>query len=829
MSVSSLFHSRAMFTAGRVAVFAATAVGTALTATPANVLAQQRVEAVPDLHSYQIAPGSLEDVLTRFARSAGVVLSFDPVQVRGRRSAGLVGTHSVEAGFVQLLSDSGLVARPHGDNSWVLVQASAFPTLGPVEVHGSTLDGSGPTAGYVAGSSISATRTDTPLTEIPQSVSVVTRRQISEQGAHTLNQILRYTPGVAPEMRGATGTRTDSLHLRSFSSSTYLDGLRIYGGPQVDAWRLERVDVLKGPASVMYGRGDPGGLVNMISKRPTALVRREIELQWGNYDYGRASFDFGGPVDQNGRRQYRLVGSGYISDGQVKDTRERRYYVSPAVAWAGEDTSLTLLTNFQHDPAMGSNGSVSPMRTLLPAPDGIRLPVNFYDGDANFEKSDRRSYSLGYLFDHRFNDTLKATQSLRWTDSRNFTRSVTSAFGGDWGYTDSSYLYRRRTASVSQERVGALTLDTNLQARFRTGALSHTLLVGLDYQHIRTDTRSGSGSAPLLNVLHPDNRQDIAVPVFSKDAVQARYQSGLYFQDQVKLNRLSVLLSGRYDWSRELNQSQSAAVATGGRISSSALRAQAFTGRVGAIYRIDNGLAPYLNYAESFEPLGMAGWNDVPFKPVRGNQYEVGVKYQPAGANTMLSVAAFDIRLANMPTTDLDPTHLCGRGACSVQSSEIRTRGLEFEANTEPLRGLTLQAGYSLENSIYSKANPDSSGFNQKGKSSTVTPTHQASLWARYLLQKGPLAGLGVGGGVRYLGTSYADEANTLKVPATTLFDLRFDYDLGRATPSLKGLQVALNVQNLFDRTYIASCLSGISWCWYGYQRSIDLSLRYRW
>lgn len=145
------------------------------------------------------------------------------------------------------------------------------------------------------------------------------------------------------------------------------------------------------------------------------------------------------------------------------------------------------------------------------------------------------------------------------------------------------------------------------------------------------------------------------------------------------------------------------------------------------------------------------------------------------------------------------------------------------------MRGLTLQAGYSLENSIYSKANPDSSGFNQKGKSSTVTPTHQASLWARYLLQKGALAGLGVGGGVRYLGTSYADEANTLKVPATTLFDLRFDYDLGRATPSLKGLQVALNVQNLFDRTYIASCLSGISWCWYGYQRSIDLSLRYRW
>lgn len=681
----------------------------------------------------------------------------------------------------------------------------------------------------VAGASISATKTDTPLTGIPQSVSVITSEQISEQGAHTLNQVLRYTPGVAPEMRGATGTRSDSFHLRSFSSSIYLDGLRVYGGPQADAWRLERVDVLKGPASVMYGRGDPGGLVNMISKRPLTEVRREIELQGGNYDYGRASFDFGGPLDPEGRYLYRLVGSGYLSDGQIKDTRERRYYVSPAFTWnPGVDTSFTVLTHFQRDPAMGSNGSVSPMRTLLLAPDGIRLPANFYDGDANFEKSDRKSYSLGYVLDHRFNDTFKAVQSLRWTHSDNKTRSVTSAFRPDWGYTDSSYLYRRRSASVSDESVGALTLDTNLQAGFNTGVLGHTVLVGLDYQHIKTHTVSGSGSAPMLNVLNPDNHLDIPVPAFSKNASQARYQTGLYFQDQMKIGRLSVLLNGRYDWSRELNGST--AIATGRRISASAVRAQAFSGRIGAIYQLDNGVAPYLNYSESFEPLGMTGWNDVPFKPVRGSQYEAGVKYQPPGGNTLLSVAAFDIRLANMPTTDLDPTHLCGRGwPCSIQSSEIRTQGFEFEARTEPLRGLSLLAGYSLQDSFYSRANPDSSGFNQKGKSSTVTPTHQASAWMRYQLQEGVLAGLGVGGGVRYLGTSYADEANTLKVPAATLFDLRLDYDLGRATPLLKGMQVALNVQNLFDKEYIASCLSGISWCWYGYQRSITASLRYRW
>lgn len=183
----------------------------------------------------------------------------------------------------------------------------------------------------------------------------------------------------------------------------------------------------KGPASVMYGQGGPGGVVNQVSKRPLEETLREVEVQVGNYDYGRANFDFGGPVDEDGKFLYRLVGAGYMSDGQVKDTKERRYFVSPAFTWKPSgDTSLTVLTNFQRDPDMGSYGSVSSMRTLLSAPDGIRLPADYYDGDANFEKSDRKSYSLGYVLDHRFNDTFKATQSLRWTRSKPSTAACTA-------------------------------------------------------------------------------------------------------------------------------------------------------------------------------------------------------------------------------------------------------------------------------------------------------------------------------------------------------------------------------------------------------------------
>nr|WP_242702767.1 TonB-dependent siderophore receptor [Achromobacter sp. SD115] len=785
--------------------------------------------------SYQIAAGPLADALTQFARSAGVVLSFDPALVRGRRSEGLAGAYSVGAGFSRILAGSGLQARAQSGNTWTLVQVAASagdtPTLAPVTVSGMS-DSAITTVGYVATVSASATKTDTPLIETPQSISVVTREQITEQGAQTLNQVLRYTAGVATESRGATATRLDQFSVRGFSASSYLDGLRVFGGrdalPQVDTYRLERVDVLKGPASVMYGQGGPGGVVNQVSKRPLEETLREVEVQVGNYDYRRANFDFGGPVDEEGKFLYRLVGSGYMSDGQVKDTKERRYFVSPAFTWKPSgDTTLTVLTNFQRDPDMGSYGSVPAMRTLLSAPDGIRLPADYYDGDANFEKSDRKSYSLGYVLEHRFNDTFKASQSLRWTRSEAQYRSIYGAMTNNYGYTDKTYRYQQRASIATDVDVGALTLDNNLQARFNTGRFAHTALLGFDYQHVKTDTLSGFGTAPALDVLNPDNHQNIPAPAFSTDATSKQYQAGLYFQDQIKIDRLSVLLGGRYDWSRTVGETTTIAT---GRVAPSSLNAEKFSGRLGVIYNFDNGVAPYFSYSESFEPQSGTGWQNTPFKPIEGNQYEVGIKYQPPGSATLLSVAAFDIRRENMTTTDPDPTHICGTagGRCSIQAGELRTQGIELEAKTEPMRGLTLVAAYSLMDNEYSKAYPNAAGMNLKGKAPVGVPSQQASAWARYQLQDGPLAGMGVGGGVRYIGSSYGNETNTLKVPSVTLFDLMLDYDLGRASPSLKGMQVALNVQNLFDKEYVASC-SGDSWCWYGYQRSIKASLRYRW
>ncbi|MDS1141409.1 TonB-dependent siderophore receptor [Pusillimonas sp. SM2304] len=698
-------------------------------------------------------------------------------------------------------------------------EAGNATQLAPVTVMGS----SGEAIGYVAEQSSTATKTDTPLIEVPQSISVITEDQMREQGAQTLNQVLRYTSGIAPETRGATATRLDQFTVRGFSATTLLDGLRIFGSrdalPQVDAYRLERVDVLKGPSSVMFGQGGPGGVVNQISKRPTADARKEVELQVGNFDYRRANFDFSGPIDESGQFLYRLTGSGYMSDGQLNKTEERRYFISPSFTWQpSSDTRLTLLANLQRDPDMGSYGSLPRVRTLVAAPDGYKLGPDFYDGDAGFETSDRRNHSIGYDFEHRFNDAVTVRSNARYLHAEGIYRSVYSN-----GYVpDSNYRLLTRRKGGTDVSMDTYAIDNHIQAKFNSGVLEHTLLAGVDFAHLDSDTLSSSYDETLpLDIFNPDYHQNIGPLNWVSDTNQRQYQTGVYLQDQIKINRLSILLGGRYDWSRTESAGTNLTTSTP---TASTTRAEAFTGRAGLIYNFDNGVAPYISYAESFEPQSGTDANNRPFDPLEGEQYELGVKYQPPGTNALYSVAAFDIRRKNMLTSIPG----CFGAGCQEQTGELRTKGLEFEARGELSRGLSIIANYSYIANEYTKDNATPTRPSLEGTTPYGIPKHQASVWARYQLQSGPLAGLGVAAGARYLGTSSGGTHDAFKVPAATLVDAALDYDLGRANPALKGMSVALNVNNLFDKEYVASCYSE-EWCWYGYQRSIRASFRYRW
>ncbi|MCX5589944.1 TonB-dependent siderophore receptor [Alcaligenes endophyticus] len=699
-------------------------------------------------------------------------------------------------------------------------QDTTTATLAPITIKSGEPK---PDGSYLARGSNTATKTGTPLIEIPQSISVITQEQLRQQGAHTLNQALRYTSGVAVESRGAVASRLDQFTIRGFSATSLLDGLRVFGSrdalPQIDAYRLEQVDVLKGPSSVMFGQGGPGGVVNQVSKRPQAERLNEVELQAGNFKYKRANVDFTGALDEDERWLYRLTGAAYKANGQVAHTKEERYFIAPALTWnIDPDTQLTLLANLQHDPHMGSYGSMPGLRTVFEASDGIRLDPDFYDGDVNFEKSDRKHHSVAYEFEKKFNEHITIRSKARYLHSEGVYRSVYSN-----GFRAGSERILNRNKGGTNAKMDSYALDNHAVFTVDTGRVWHTVLAGVDFAKLKTGTLNSSWDATLpLDVLRPDYYQDHGDLNWVSYGTGHQYQTGVYLQDQMQFEKLSILAGGRYDWSRNMSSARSLST---GVDTSSATRAKAFTGRLGAIYNFDNGLAPYINFSQSFEPQSGTDRDDKPFDPLRGEQYEIGMKFQPPGTSSLYSMALFDIRRKNLLTAIPN----CVGSKCQEQTGEIRTQGIELEARGQVTEQLNLIANYSLITNEYTKDNASVSRPSLVGMAQAGIPKHQASLWVHYQLPHDTmLAGLGVAAGLRYRGSSFGDTQEGFKVPGTTLVDMAVDYDLAHVHPQLKGAQIAVNVSNLFNRRNVSSC-SSQSWCWYGYQRSVQASLRYRW
>ncbi|MFC3123742.1 TonB-dependent siderophore receptor [Pseudoroseomonas globiformis] len=710
--------------------------------------------------------------------------------------------------------------------------------LPEVSVQAGAIRGHSPVQGFVAGVSAAGTKTDTPIIETPQSISIVTADEIAARSAQNLNQILRYTPGVIPESRGAAAVRLDQMTIRGYSPAQYLDGMRLAGGrdanPSLDAYRLERVEVLRGPASVLYGSSPPGGLINAVSKRPTQERIREVLLEAGTRAHYRAAGDFSGRLDENGQWLGRVVGSYWESDGELDEVRQRRYFISPSLTWRpSADTSITLLGHYQRDPEAGSYGAVPAWGSVLNNPNG-RIGMRWFDGDANFEKLDREHYMIGYAAEHRATSWLTLRQNFRYLHTqgeyRSFYHSIISA-----NLQDSV-----RSIYGTDADFDVFTVDNQAQANFTTGPVSHTVLVGLDYTRTLTDTYTGSalntspiGRSNLRQSLFRPHyaNQGTTWPGFSTYSSQRTNQTGVYFQEQARFGGLVLLAGGRLDWYDNTTENRRAGDFT--PTGTPRNTAHAFTGRVGAVYLFDNGLAPYVSYSESFEPQSGTDRFLSPFDPTTGRQYEAGLRFQPPGTNLLLSAAVFDLLRQNVLTTD--PVNR----QFSIQAGETHTRGVELEAKATLADGLSLTAAYTYLDVEYSKSNnvtrfdPGIEGAATgpdvplQGKTPYAIPRHAASAWLDYSPAKGPMAGLGIAGGVRYIGSSWGDDANTLKVGSATLFDAALRYDLGQLGQNFEGMQATLNINNLADTRYVASCYS-YAWCWYGYGRTVTGGLRYR-
>ncbi|WP_157776541.1 TonB-dependent siderophore receptor [Nitratireductor aquibiodomus] len=687
----------------------------------------------------------------------------------------------------------------------------------------------------VAKTSDTGSKISVPLTEVPQSISVVTRKQIEEHGALTVGQALRYTPGLVAEPGGGNESlRYDFQSLRGlpYVGSHFVDGLKAtfgvgnLGMPQFDPYNIERIDVVRGPTSVLYGQGYPGGMINIVTKKPTSERLREVAVGVGNDGKLFGTFDFSGPLDAEGQFLYRLTGVGRRADNQVDLVGEERLAIAPSFTWKPSDnTSLTILGSFQRDPEGGFYGSLPEAGLLYPLSDGEYIPRNFFPGDPDFDRFEREQASIGYGFEHRFNEHWKISQNLRYIDSSAEVQALSAL-----QLIPPTTL--ARAALYGDDRTRALTVDTNAEVTFTTGPLAHTMLAGVDYARSVWDQEFGfSAMVPPIDIRNPIYGSPIQVPdspatamVFSSTR-QKQEQIGVYLQDQVRWGNLVLTAGGRYD-SADLFSDRKSSFLGMDTSGSSDQKDDAFSGRVGLTYLFENGLAPYVSYSTSFVPTLGTGADGVPFRPIRGEQWEAGIKYEPNRFDGFFAASVFDVRLENALTTDTRPGRICmgqmGPGPCQIQSGEQRFRGLELEAKAQLSSGLSVLGAYTYLDAEITRSNgPD------LGKRPVNTPEHIASLWLNYSFQNQTLLGLTIGGGIRHQGATFGDPENTNRVPAHTLFDASVRYDFGQKFKDLEGLELAVNATNLFDETYVAC--SGKSYCNYGAGRSVVGTLSYRW
>ncbi|MET3601007.1 TonB-dependent siderophore receptor [Martelella mangrovi] len=782
---------------------------------------------------FTIPDGSLSGALTTFGRQADLQVTYLASVVAGKASPGFSGTASPQQALSAILQGSGLVYTFTNDRT-VAISAPEPVSFGagggdaddttflePVTVTTSA----GGNVGIVATASGTGAKSGLPIKDTPQAVNVVTRDQMDIQGSETVVQALRYTPGVVAQY-GDADARVDWFSVRGFRPGRYLDGLRLpfgargYAQPKIEPYGLESAEVLKGPTSVLYGQNLPGGLINMVSKRPRDEEIREIELQAGSYDRFQTAFDFGGRLNDEGTILYRLTGLGRISDTQYNYVDEKKGFFAPSLTFAPDDaTSLTLYGQYQKVKSNGGGGfpTLTANGTLY-TDVYPELPRDTFVGEPDYDKFELVQTWAGYELDHEFNDTWAVKQNLRYAYVNADTQRVAPACLAGMVCDPAALM---RYAWAFPERSHLFTVDNQAIGTFSLGETEHSLLLGLDYSY----ETSHFEESQLTIITTPFDAYDPvygATPISRPPAAmridQERSQLGLYAQDQIEWDNFVWTLGGRYDWAdtktRTRNASGDATVdQNDGK----------FTWRTGLVYNFDNGISPYAGYSTSFNPQSGTDRNGNPFNPTTGEQFEVGLRYVPFNEDISVSVSAYQLTQNDVLTPD--PANI----NYNTQTGEVRLRGIEVEGKAELTDGLSLIASYAYTDSKITEDNPDAAGASDVGNRLAFVPRHQASLWLDYTVQSDTAwGGLSFGGGARYMGQTYGDNANVYDIPDYTLFDAAIRYDFAAIDQKYDGLTGSLNVSNLFDKKYVSTCIAATG-CNWGDGRTIYGTLKYSW
>ena len=652
----------------------------------------------------------------------------------------------------------------------------------------------------------SATKSAVAESKTPQVINTIAAKEIEQRHASSVNEILRYAPGVSTEVRGSTSYMSE-YKIRGFNvDQEFYNGLQlpynVTGNTKarIDPLLIESVDILKGPSSVLYGGGSPGGLVNIQSKKPQKEAKTELGFNTGNRNLKEGYLDSTGQI-ANSDWNYRLLGKATESDEQAHTTRYENYLVAPSVTWQPDDkTRLTIDALAQNTPSLTPSDPM-PLSYLR----SKYADRRDYAGD-EWSGFKQRQWMLGYSFEHEFDSGWGFNQKARYFDVDTHQRSAYSTGTGSEVYQLNRFAY------TTDEDLQSFNIDNQVTRTVALGDWQHHLLAGFDYQKLNSHFHYRyASSTPGIDMRNPDHSQidNDALGLETAQKNRLGYQqNGYYLQDQIAFGGLNVLASLRFDDYRSVTTNY---LQNGDKAWVSQDR---LTKRLGALYAFDNGLSPFISYSEGFAPVSPQGTltaKDV--KPTTSKQVEGGVKYLLAEYATTFTASVFNIRQKNVVTSD--PGFLNYR-----QTGEVESKGAELSAMSRPTDNLTLIANYAYTHAI----NTEDDKY--QGKRPTQVPENAFNLWGDYTFDSTPLRGLTLGAGARYTGPMEISPANDAgKLGGTTQYDLAASYRMGELAPSLEGLTLKASAQNVTNKETL-TCYDATN-CWIGRDRTFQVGANY--
>lgn len=736
---------------------------------------------------YDIPAGALDDVLAAFAAQVGITLPLPPDILENRHSSGLQGQWNTSEGLRQLLQGSGLQAVPQGNNTYVLRPlpgTSDALQLAPTQVIGAqTMPGNafGPVEGYAVRNSSTGTKTDTPLRDIPQSIQVVSRQVLEEQQVSSLGDALNNISGI---QRGNThGGTTESFFVRGFHATTYaVDGVMTNSQvirPEAlnDLANIEHVEVLKGPASVLYGRGNPGGLINLVTRKPTYEPQAQLKAQAGSWDFYRLQTYVSGALDPNDTLAGGLA-MATQTDGGYRHTFEanKRNYFAPTLRWQPNDAT-TIDAGIEYIELQGPYD-----RGLLVVGERIEKRSRLVLEEP-FSRSETDKSALWIKTEHHANDWLTLRQVTRMDESRKDFQNVNFQ-----GLQADGRTLNRRATDLSED-LESLTAQFEAVATFTTHGLYHTALLGYEYVSGRRDTRNYRATLAPIDIYNPVYGA-LPGPYIANTVVKQEMDGhAVYLQDQIDLNAQWKLLAGvRWD---SVDQTLTTSFGNGNPTTSYNPSPEAVSPRLGVVYQPLDWLSLYASYSESFAPQSDVRQGGIPLDPETGEQYEVGAKFELIPERLSATLALFEITRQNVAVDDpLDPS-------VSIQTGEQRVRGIELDVAGSISTGWNVIGNLSL---VDAKLTEDT--VLPTGNRLEAVPVFSGSLWSTYQFQDGALQDFGFGTGVIFAGKRYGNMENSFSDGGYVRFDASVFYDVN------ENVRVSLNGQNLTNTYYMENISS---------------------